>query len=230
MAGAELRVVAQDAAIGGFGGVVLAGFFGQFGGEQGVGRRFRRELEGFKQIVGGCGGIGVAIDARQGAPGAGFECGTGLAGIESGSGDEFGAGLVQLVLAGEKQAQRDVRLKRFGIGGDGAAIESGSVVEAILRIGHVAGVEEGAGVGGMGGEPWIQFGFGGLPVGSGDSSLGGGELIGNTRRFQRVSRRATAARQSQARKIARGRRPMHIREPQRKRKMQNGTQDPQFTV
>ena len=168
-----VRVFVEDAAIGGFGGVVLAGFFGKLGGEQGVGRRFRRELEGFE-----AGRWRLRrdrsrlIDAGQGAPGAGLECGTGLAGIESGGGDEFGAGLVRLVLAGQKQAERDVRLKRFGIGGDGAAIESGSIVEAVLRVGHIAGVKEGARVGGMGGELDVEFGLGGLPVGCGDRRFG----------------------------------------------------------
>ena len=88
----------------------------------------------------------------QSTPGASFECRTGLAGIECGGGGKFGAGFSRLVLAGEKQAQREVRLKGFGIGCDGAAVESGGVVQPILRVGNVAGIEESARVGGMGGK------------------------------------------------------------------------------
>ena len=70
-------------------------------------------------------------------------------------------------------------LERFGIGGDGAAIEGGGVVETILRVGNVAGIEEGARVGGVGGQPRVQFGFGGLPVGAGDGGFGGGDFGGD---------------------------------------------------
>ena len=81
---------------------------------------------------------------------------------------KLGAGFVGLILAGQKQAQRKMRLKGIGIGGDGAAVEGGGIVETILRVGDIAGVEEGARVGGMGGEIGIEFGFGCLPVGGGD--------------------------------------------------------------
>ncbi len=62
-----------------------------------------------------------------------------------------GRASVELVLAGEKQTQREVRLKGFGIGCDGAAIEGGRVVQTILRVGNVAGIEERARIGGMSG-------------------------------------------------------------------------------
>ncbi len=169
----------EDAAIGGCGGVELAGFFGELGGEEGIGGGFRRELEGFEQVVGGCGGIGVAIDAGEGAPGAGLERGIGNAGIERGGSDELGTRFGELVLTSEKQAERDVGLKGFGVGGDGAAIESGGIVETVLRVGHVAGVEEGARVGGMGSELSVELGLGGLPVGCGDGGFGGGDFGGD---------------------------------------------------
>ena len=177
--GDGLWIFVQDAAIGGCGGFVLAGFFGELGGKQGVGGRLGRELESFEQVVGGGSGIGVAIDAGEGTPGAGLECRIGQAGIEGGGGDEFGPGLGKLVLARKEQAKRDVSLERFGIGGDGAAIESGGIVEPVLCVGDVAGVEEGARVGGVGGEVRIEPGFGGLPIGAGDGGFGGGDFGGD---------------------------------------------------
>ncbi len=69
--------------------------------------------------------------------------------------------------------------KGFGIGGDGAAIESSGIVETVLCVGNVAGVEEGARVGGMGGEVRIEFGFGGFPVGAGDGGFGGCDFGGD---------------------------------------------------
>ena len=41
----------EDAAIGGFGGVVLAGLFSQLGGKESVFGSFGREFQGLKQIV-----------------------------------------------------------------------------------------------------------------------------------------------------------------------------------
>jgi len=83
-----------------------------------------------------------------------------------------------MVLAGEKQAKRDVSLEGVGIGGDSAAIESDSVVETILRVGNVAGVEEGTRVGGVRGEVRVEFGFGGFPIGCGDGRFSGSHFGG----------------------------------------------------
>jgi hypothetical protein len=44
-----------------------------------------------------------------------------------------------------------MRFKGFGIGCDGAAIEGGRVVKAILSVGNVTGIEEGPPISGMGG-------------------------------------------------------------------------------
>ena len=55
-------------------------------------------------------------------------------------------------MARKEQAEGDVSLKRVGVGGDGAAVESGSIVETVLGIGDIACVKEGARVVGMGGE------------------------------------------------------------------------------
>ena len=52
------------------------------------------------------------------------------------------------------------------------------VVEAILSIGDITGIEEGACVGRMRGEPGSEFGFCGFPVGLDD----GGFSVGNGRR------------------------------------------------
>ncbi len=49
--GGGIGIFGEDAAIGGCGGVVLAGFLSQFGGEQRVRGCLRRELEGLEQIV-----------------------------------------------------------------------------------------------------------------------------------------------------------------------------------
>jgi len=49
--GDRVGIFHENAAIGGFGGVVLAGLFSQLGGEESVFGSFRRELEGFEQVV-----------------------------------------------------------------------------------------------------------------------------------------------------------------------------------
>ena len=69
-------------------------------------------------------------------------------------------------------------LKRLGVGLDGAAVEAGGIVGTVLRIGHVAGIEQGAGVGGMGGEPGVKLGLGGFPIGFGDGGFSVYDLIG----------------------------------------------------
>ena len=157
---------------------------GEAGGEQRVGGRLRRELESLKQVVGGVGRIGVAINAGQRAPGTGLECGVGNAGIESGGSDELGTGVGGFVLAREQKAERDVGFKGAGIGGDGAAVESSGIVETVLGVGDVACVEKGARVGGMGCEVRIEFGLGGLPVGTRDGGLGRCDFGGDGRRVR----------------------------------------------
>ena len=62
-----------------------------------------------------------------------------------------------------------MRLKRLRIGIDGPAVKRCGGVQPILGVGHVSGVEEGAGIGGMSEEPCVQFGLGGLPVRLDDS-------------------------------------------------------------
>ena len=42
-------------------------------------------------------------------------------------------------------------LKGFGIGVEGAAVKFFGVVGAVLGVGGIAGIEQGAGVGGVGG-------------------------------------------------------------------------------
>jgi hypothetical protein len=63
-------------------------------------------------------------------------------------------------------------LKGLGIGCDGAAVEAGGIVKAVLGVGYVAGVKEGSRIGWVGGEPGIELGLGGLPIGFGDESFG----------------------------------------------------------
>ena len=149
--GEECGILLEYPAIGGFGGVVLAGLFSQLGGKESVFGSFGREFQGLKEIIRGGNGVLGAIDTGQGPPGASFEFRTGLAGIKCGRGGKFRAGFTQLVLAGKEQAQRKVGLKGFGIGCDGAAVECGRIVRPILRVGNVSGIEECARVGGMGG-------------------------------------------------------------------------------
>jgi hypothetical protein len=50
-----------------------------------------------------------------------------------------------------------VRLKGLWIGRDGAAVKGCGIVKAVLGIGDVTGVEEGARIGGMGDEIGIKF-------------------------------------------------------------------------
>jgi hypothetical protein len=71
-----------------------------------------------------------------------------------------------------------VSLERLGVGGHGAAVESGSVIEAVLGISDIASVEECARIGWMGGEIGIEFGLSSLPVGCGDSCFSGGYFGG----------------------------------------------------
>ena len=121
----------------------------------------------------------VAVDLGQGAPGAGFDGGSGVAGVEGGGSGQLLAGFGQIALTRQEQPEGEMGLKRLGIGIDGAAVEAGGRVQAVLGVGYVAGVEEGAGIGGMGGEPRVQFGFGGLPIGFDDGGLGVCDLGGN---------------------------------------------------
>ena len=137
---------------------------------------FGSELESFEQFAGGQFGISFAVGAgtvetSEGAPRAGFQGGTGFTGIEGRGGEQFGVGFVLFALAGEQQAEREMRFEGIGIGFDGAAVEAGGGVEMILVVGDVSGVEEGAGVGCVGGEVGVEFGGGGLPVGFGDGRL-----------------------------------------------------------
>ena len=68
-------------------------------------------------------------------------------------------GFVFFPLARQQQAQREIGFELIGIGLDGAPVEASSSVEVILMIGNIAGVEEGASIGGMRGEvgmSWLQ--------------------------------------------------------------------------
>ena len=88
-------VLGKDAAIGGFGGGGFTGLVGEVGGEDGIVGGFRGELEGLKQVAGGLGGVGGAVDLSQGAPCAGFQGGAGVTGVEGGGCGEFAAGFGQ---------------------------------------------------------------------------------------------------------------------------------------
>jgi hypothetical protein len=68
-------------------------------------------------------------------------------------------------------------LKGVGVGVDGAAIESGGIFKMVKIVGDVASVEEGARIGGVGGEPCVELGSGGFPVGFDDGGFGGGDLL-----------------------------------------------------
>ena len=98
--------------------------------------------------------------------------GIGRAGIESGGGEKLGAGFGKLILARKEQAEREVSLKRIGVGGHGSAVESGSIVETVSGVGDIASVKEGTRVSGMGCEISIEFGFGCFPVGCGNRRFG----------------------------------------------------------
>jgi hypothetical protein len=67
--------------------------------------------------------------------------------------------------------------ERIWVGVDSATIEGGGLFEVILVVGDISGVEEGARVGGVGGEPGVELGCGGFPVGFEDCGFGGGYLI-----------------------------------------------------
>ena len=60
----------------------------------------------------------------------------------------------------------------LGVGLDGAAIKAGGFVGFVLGVGDVSGVEQGAGVRGVIGEPRGELGFGGFPVGFDDEGFG----------------------------------------------------------
>ena len=69
--------------------------------------------------------------------------------------------------------------KRLGVGVDGAAVELFGVGGAVLGVRDIAGVEECAGVGGVGGEPKVEGGFGGFPVRGGDGGFSGEDFRGD---------------------------------------------------
>jgi hypothetical protein len=176
--GGGFGIGCEDAAIGGLGGFVVARLLGKVGGEQGIVGGFGGELEGLEEVVGGLGGVIVAVDLCEGAPGTGFGERANFSSVEVGGEGEFGPGVVKFVLAGEKEAEGDVGFEGFRVGLDGLTVEGDSVVEAVLGVGHVAGVEEGAGIGWVGGDVGSQLGRGGLPVGLGDGGFGFGDFRG----------------------------------------------------
>jgi len=71
-----------------------------------------------------------------------------------------------------------MRFEGFGVGLDGLAVEGDSVVESVLGVGYIARVEEGARIGGVGGDVGSQLGFGGFPVGGGNGGFGFGDFRG----------------------------------------------------
>ena len=137
----RIWVGGEDAAVSGLCGLGVAGLLGKLGGEEGIVGSLGRELEGFEEIAGGLSGVSGAVDLGEGAPGAGFGERADFAGVEFGGEGELGAGVIEFTLAGEKKAERDMRLKGFGVGFDGLAVEGDGVVEAVLGVGYVAGVE-----------------------------------------------------------------------------------------
>ncbi len=184
----ELGSLAKDAAVSGFGDVGLAGVLGDMGAEERIGSSLRSDLECFDQFGGGLGRVVFAVDAGEGAPCLGFGGRAGLAGIELGSGLEFGAGVFEVFLASEQQAKGEMGFKGVWIGVDGAAIEGGGFIEVVKVVGDIAGVEEGARVGGMRGQPGIELGGGGFPVGFDDGCFSGGDLFREQARGSRRGR------------------------------------------
>jgi hypothetical protein len=125
------------------------------------------------------GGIIFAIDAGQCAPGARFDGWTCISGVECGGDSQLRTGIVGVPLAGQQKAQREMSLKRLGVGIDGAAVEALGVGEPLLGIGDVARVEQGTGICGILREVEIEAGLGSLPVGFADCGFGVGHLLGS---------------------------------------------------
>jgi len=100
--------------------------------------------------------------------------GAGSAGVELGGGGEVGTGIVQLALAGQEQAERELRLKGLGIGRYSAPVVALRLVELVFGVGGIACVKESARVGGVGREVRCELGLGGGPVGFDDCCFRGG--------------------------------------------------------
>jgi hypothetical protein len=167
----------EGATVGGFSDFSLSGVFCDVGGEEGVGFRFRGDFEGFEQFVGGESGVVFAVDAGEGAKGLGFGGGASVAGIKLRGSTELRAGVVEVVVASEQEAEREMGFKGVGIGADGTAVKGGGVFEAVEVVGDVASVKEGAGICRVCGEPGVKLGGGGFPVGFDDACFGGGDLV-----------------------------------------------------
>jgi hypothetical protein len=153
--GSGAGVFCEETAVGGFGSVRLICVFGDVGCEEGVGICLRGDLESFEQLGGGLSGIVLAVDAGEGAPGLGLGGGAGVAGIELRCIDELRAGVFEVVLACQQESKGEMGFKGVGVGDDGAAIEGGGFIDVVEVIGDVAGIEEGARVSGVGGQPGI---------------------------------------------------------------------------
>ena len=179
--GYGFRIARENAAIGGFGSFVIAGVFGEIGGEKRVVGGFGGDLQRFKEFIGSDTGVAFAVGAGlvktgERTPCTGFQLRTGFARIKGGSSGEFGVGVVSFALTGEQQAERQVRFKRIGIHFDGSAVKACGAVKLVLVISHVSGVKEGASVVGVSEKVGVEPGGGGFPVGGGDGGLGVGKF------------------------------------------------------
>ena len=76
--GGGLRVLGiggEETAVGGFGSSRIVGGFGQFASEEDVIGCFGGEFEGGEELFGGSGGVGLLVEAGEGAVGSGAEGG-----------------------------------------------------------------------------------------------------------------------------------------------------------
>jgi hypothetical protein len=106
-------VCGQDATVGRFGGVEIAGVGGEIGCEKSVVQCFGRELESFKKFIRGDIGVSLTIwtglvEASECAPGASFQFWAGFAGIKGGGNEKFGVGFVPFALTSEEQSKGEV--------------------------------------------------------------------------------------------------------------------------
>jgi hypothetical protein len=105
---------------------------GQFGAEQNVAGRLRRQLERFEQLVASVARPRLLVDSSKRAERTGFE--RRVVRRHPRHCDQFRAGIVEAVVAGQQQAQRDMRLQKFGVIPNGCAIAALGRRALIQRI------------------------------------------------------------------------------------------------
>jgi len=136
-----LRIYGQQAAIGQFGGRLVAGGFSQFAGEEDVFGGFGGDFDSGEELVARRSGVGVLVDAGESTIGAALE--GGIVCCESSCCEEYVVGVGETSAASEQETQGQVRVEVGGVGGDSAAVGSfggGGLVECVLGEGEV--VEE----------------------------------------------------------------------------------------